>query len=450
MKKYKVSKYIVTSNSDENIIDIIKNTLTQKINRVKLADATILQSILEGTYDINANKEDDLVQRLIKNGYLVEDTLNEGKLARYMFNKEVYGSRELELTILPTNACNFDCVYCYQKPPYHFMTNETKNNLVSYIKKHIHEYSGLKIAWFGGEPLLAKDMLVEFMNEVRIICKENKKPLYSNITTNGYELDGQTFERLLKSHVRTFQITLDGPEHIHNMQRPHKGENNSFERIVSNLRYIREHYSNKTFIIILRINVSTVLLPYMEEYKAWLISEFGEDRHFTINYEVIRDWGGDKVKKHEQLRDYQEDVMKYMDDFTNKGISIDKGFHRDIHKVSICLASKMNGFVINYDGKIYKCTMNIENEKCKDINNIGFLNNNGEMILDTNKVINWVENTETLSKCDDCKHYPECMGLSCPLNVCLGKKDLNCASYYNDKYEYVMRNRVKNSNIEYL
>ena len=53
----------------------------------------------------------------------------------------------------------------------------------------------MEIAWFGGEPLLAKEIIVEIMSRVREICLKNKKPFYSNITTNGYELDIKTFER---------------------------------------------------------------------------------------------------------------------------------------------------------------------------------------------------------------------------------------------------------------
>ena len=39
------------------------------------------------------------------------------------------------------------------------MSEETQNAIISYVKKQIQNYDGLRISWFGGEPLLRMDII---------------------------------------------------------------------------------------------------------------------------------------------------------------------------------------------------------------------------------------------------------------------------------------------------
>jgi uncharacterized protein len=75
----------------------------------------------------------------------------------------------LDLTIAPTLACNFKCSYCFQQEqPEYVMTEETQNNLVRFVKMVKGKAQILRIAWFGGEPLLAIDRMKSF-------CKRGDK-----------------------------------------------------------------------------------------------------------------------------------------------------------------------------------------------------------------------------------------------------------------------------------
>ena len=219
-----------------SLIVVDKNAGTSAIENI--------ENILSGVYKVDALS--DVAKKLYEHGFLVEDFVDESQIVEYLFNKEIYGNKTLELTIIPTNACNFDCVYCYQKEPYFFMSKETMDSIIFYIEKHIGEYTGLLISWFGGEPLLAKELMVEFMEKVRMICLKKHIPFYSNVTTNGYELDLKTFKSLIKNHVLYYQITIDGPKEIHNKQRPHKTNSDSFEKIVKNAS-MKGRVKNGTF-----------------------------------------------------------------------------------------------------------------------------------------------------------------------------------------------------------
>ena len=441
---FKKSLYIVQTQNDDGSL-IIKNTLTQKIIEIganRIAEYQLLIS------DPNSGSQGEMFDLLQQYGFIVSDDTDETKIAEHIFNNAVYGNNTLELTILPTNACNFDCVYCYQKGTAGFMSEKTMDSILRYVNKNIHNHSGLIVSWFGGEPLLVKHTVVRMMKEFKKICQANRKPLYSNMTTNGYELDPDTFTELVKNHVRDFQITIDGPKEIHNKQRPHKTRDDSFEKIISNLLAIKKNNSRMFFRIAVRTNISTNLSYNLEDHVSWLIETFGNDPHFTIVWETVRDWGGEKIQKHKDLLCGSLEPYHWMDVLTNNGFVLNKGLEANHLAISLCTASKKNGYTVNYDGNVYKCTMAIGNPELDRINHIGKINENGDMEVNLDKMVKWVGRNQVKPDCLSCGHYPECMAVNCPLESQIRLKAHKCEEVYGEKYEYLLRNRATTQPID--
>jgi sulfatase maturation enzyme AslB (radical SAM superfamily) len=69
-----------------------------------------------------------------------------------------FRSNFLNLIILPTEACNFRCTYCYETFEHKKMKKEVVNGIKALIGRRGPELNKLEIAWFGGEPLLAFDV----------------------------------------------------------------------------------------------------------------------------------------------------------------------------------------------------------------------------------------------------------------------------------------------------
>lgn len=435
----KLSSYILKTFTEDGEM-ILKNSLTQSMLKVSKDKINSVESIFDNvpeTYDVM----DSMAKKLYKHGFIIEDYVNEQQIVDYIFNDAVYGNNILELTIIPTNACNFDCVYCYQKEPYYYMSDDTVDKLLLFLRKHIREYSGLLISWFGGEPLLAKELMIRLMKNVRNICIENKVPFYSNVTTNGYELDLVTFRELTKNHLRYYQITIDGPAIIHNSQRPHKVKKDSFEKIVSNLLEIKDNCSKINYKIALRVNVSSALQPYLEEFVNWLYNTFGDDKHFVVVWEFVRDWGGDKIDKNRDLIQSHEGANKWLDILSKRGFAINMGYEQNNLTVALCIASKKNGYVLNHDGKLYKCSMVVEEEDFKQVNCIGEITTDGNLEIDCGKMVKWIGRAQVQEKCFPCPHYPECMGISCPLGSLILNQENRCSELFIDDYEYLLRNR---------
>ena len=440
--KYKVSSYIFKTFDGNDMI--IKSTLSQKVLRIKGNMIETVNELLDKG-DFEADVLDEKMQVLYNSGFIIEADIDEAEIVNYYYNSEVYENNRLELTIIPTNACNFNCAYCYQKEPYFYMSDITARSIILYIEKNLHKYDGLLISWFGGEPLLEKNLIITMMEQIRAVCRKHKKPLYSSITTNGYELDESTFSSLIKTHLRFYQVTLDGPKQIHNRLRPHKMKDDSFDMIVKNLFTIKEKFSKYKFIIALRINVSSQTLPFLNEHIDWLTNNFANDPHFTIVWEYVRDWGGEKIDKNRNLLLNNKESYEWLKKLSEKGFTFNSGFDRNDRSSAICTASKRHGFVVNYDGYVYKCAMVMDSIQYKNINCIGKITENGIMQLHIGKMSKWLGRLPD-KKCIACVHYPECMGATCPLNTKILRYPSQCDELFKNDFQYIYKNKKSIAN----
>ena len=78
--------------------------------------------------------------------------------------------RTVSLTIAPTMGCNFDCPYCFEQHRAGKMSPKVQEDVVALVG-HMLKASGaetLDVTWFGGEPLLAVD-IVEALSEKCIL-----------------------------------------------------------------------------------------------------------------------------------------------------------------------------------------------------------------------------------------------------------------------------------------
>ncbi|MEH2863899.1 radical SAM protein [Segatella copri] len=112
-----------------------------------------IDKIISG--DFSYLSEDDVLA-LKKNMILVDDDTNiyrSIKLQRLMSRLD---TGYLTLTIAPTTACNFKCIYCYESgiAP---LSAKAKLNLledtISFVKL-FKNTKFLRVTWYGGEPLL--------------------------------------------------------------------------------------------------------------------------------------------------------------------------------------------------------------------------------------------------------------------------------------------------------
>lgn len=178
------------------------------------------------------------VRRLLaRHGFLVPDDADELALLRHDYQCRRKDTRSLSLTIAPTLACNLACSYCYEGPgggP--SMTRETEEALVSFASSRLQGGGKLRVAWYGGEPLLRLDTIERLSESFIALGVRRGADFGASIVTNGMLLTAATAARLAELKVGDAQVTLDGPPEVHDGRRALRGGGGTFRTILENVK----------------------------------------------------------------------------------------------------------------------------------------------------------------------------------------------------------------------
>jgi uncharacterized protein len=295
-----------------------------------------------------------------------------------------------------------------------------------FVEKNISKYSGLSVQWFGGEPLIAMDVIERLSLSFIGICQKVKKPYSATMTTNGYLLSNEVLQRLLDLKVYSYQITIDGVEATHNSQRSLINGQPTFEKITNNLIEIRNKNKHRLLHIMIRINLTKNICKMFDQFASTLYSIMGDDKRFSLSIQQVADWGGDRVKdvKDDMISSddygYVLDILRVLPYKFNYS----SHYNRLNSGVCVCYANKINNIVVGSDGLIYKCTGNFED----DNNKIGRLINGGVMDIAPLKEAQWVSNIRReRSKCENCFFSGNCLSAICPAAIVNNISDIFCS-----------------------
>lgn len=141
--------------------------------------------------------------------FFVDDTIDE--IAYLLLENETTRTfyETLRYTIMVSGNCNFACNYCGQNHINLSLANEHQDLITSQIQNKLQSgfFNTLKISWFGGEPLLAIDVIRSMSSKLIDICSERGISYVSTLTTNAYLLDQKiASECTEKFHVYRRQL----------------------------------------------------------------------------------------------------------------------------------------------------------------------------------------------------------------------------------------------------
>lgn len=290
-------------------------------------------------------------------------------------------ARRLDLIILPTEKCNFRCTYCYEDFAIGRMRRETIEAVKELIRRRAGELDTLYLSWFGGEPLLAKEVVLEVSGYAAALARALPSLTYvGGMTTNGYLLDPATFAALAEVGVLHYQISLDGPREVHNRTRVKAGGGGTFDDIWRNLVAIRE--SDYPAQVMLRVHFGPDTLSEMGALLDQIRREFLHDPRFTVFLKDIVRLGGPndhniKMMSPEEKRLALEGLKARL----YAGAPAPPEEEHDV-----CYASRPNSLVIRADGRVGKCTVALDDAR----NVIGTLRPDGTLALNQRRIHPWL------------------------------------------------------------
>lgn len=339
--------------------------------------------------------------------------------------------RMQELILLPTERCNLRCTYCYEDFAIGKMSEATQLAVERLLERRVPSLAALRLSWFGGEPLMATDVVLRISEYAQALCEKHGVRLDGGLTTNAVQLDVDLFRRLLAARQNFFQVTLDGWGDVHDAVRKHANGRGSFDQIWQNLLAMRS--VDERFEVVIRIHVRRENIDAMPQLMEELGANFGGDDRFRLDFEHLRDLGGAggaSVARPLNLRELQEvesqmrrvfaehfpadkRVPIAIDQTDEKGVVREakaKGESAGAQRLQdlvpggnyICYAAKPNSLLIRANGRVGKCTVALYDER----NDIGQLNPDGTFTLDQDKIKPWMRGLENL----------DADSLGCPLS----------------------------------
>lgn len=308
--------------------------------------------------------ERSLLEPLLYAGFVCRDTSDQTEEAAFNHYRVRYDTADYGYIIAPTMACNMACPYCFEGNKKGRMSEDVIRALLDRIEKNLVGTKSLSTCWYGGEPLLAMDIIEKITRAIFIMKEKAGFGYVSSLITNGYLLTPENVDRLNEMKVKTAQVTLDGPARLHNKKRPLKNGKSSYNRILENVQYAAD-----------RINVS-IRVNIDKDFNIQMFDEMLTDLEAAGLREKARIYFGflepatsacaNISENCHSAEDFSRAEIEYFRLMLERGLSIDK-LPQPI--TNYCLAQTINGIVLDNDGDLYKCLNHI-GDKSKSVGHI--------------------------------------------------------------------------------
>ncbi len=349
--KYKKSYYNIEVDKKIEDCVLIFNTVSCALSLMDDKTYTLYSEIDKFEYDENDSED---IKEILANGYIVPEDFDEFKNIELQHRFARYSaSGALHITIAPTMKCNMQCPYCYEFKENKDMSPIIQEKLVEFLKNYLalnSEIKSLSIAWYGGEPLLKKDVIYKISEKVIKYCNENNIIYTSNIVTNGVLLDYNTAKTLKEQClVSKAQITLDGMEKMNNKTRILKSKENSFEIITNNIEAIKDIMK-----VSVRMNVSKNNVGDCRKVVKYF-NDKGWSEKVELYFSPVIAYENSSSETKKSCFTYEE--------FNDISIELDQALVNNKLKDNItypinffgCSALGVNSLVIDPEGNFCKC-----------------------------------------------------------------------------------------------
>jgi uncharacterized protein len=187
----------------------------------------------------------DLERAPLPDRNVLQDLLDAQILLPALRRKEclplpIAGATPLSTLVLEVaQDCNLRCTYCYAEAGTYgaapcLLEPDTARQTVRHLIDNSGTQQHLTLIFFGGEPLLNMPAIRAATSEAASYGRSKGKQVHFSITTNGTLLDEEIVAFLHTNRIAV-AVSLDGPQHIHDRNRPDENGEGSYAGIVARL-----------------------------------------------------------------------------------------------------------------------------------------------------------------------------------------------------------------------
>jgi len=297
--------------------------------------------------------------------------------------------------------CNLACKYCFEgtRKGKFYLSAETADEFITFIaSQDLKGKDKLHIVFYGGEPLLSRDVIISIAKSLRKFADKKKMDFSFSFITNGTLLTPALVKKLKPLGLKSASVTIDGPKDVHDRFRPFKTGKGSFDVIMRNVRDVCS-------LTELRIGGNYTRESYREFPRLldFLIDHgITPARISSIDFNAVFNERSEFSPPdfHDGCASINEPWLVEATVFLREEI-LKRGFRTQKLLPAVCEIEWKSSVIVNYDGTLYKCPGLIGRKNyC-----VGDLQTGRRDYRLSHRLDNWKN-----KKCLACAYLPLCFG----------------------------------------
>jgi uncharacterized protein len=318
--------------------DIARLLLGQGIDRSRISDTAFRSLVQQG---------------------LITDDVDATRNAHYEKMRSAASDQSTRsFTLFPTSYCNMGCEYCGQEHRKEPLNARHRQSVLDRIcsAAQAEGLQRINLGWFGGEPLMAYNTIREMSQQIISICSARSVSYAASIVTNGALLTRRKLDTLVKQcSVTRFNITIDGPEDVHDAHRPLKSGAKSYRRLTSLLAQAVQNPELDAASFVLRTNIDVENCDYIDAYlKEMAELGFAGKRNVIFQLVPVHSWGNDVDERRVGRESYLQREVEWLSLMQRLGLQttlLPGGV-----RAKTCSAVGRSSEVVLTDGHVFSCT----------------------------------------------------------------------------------------------
>lgn len=235
------------------IIPMVEELLQQKIEeKTEIADKVAQKLSEEDRKEISAAMIEETVEEILElkdAGMLFTEDIYERYIDAFKDRQTVVKALCLHIA----HDCNLACKYCFaEEGEYHgrraLMSFEVGKKALDFLVANSGNRINLEVDFFGGEPLMNWQVVKDLVAYGRSLEEPYHKKFRFTLTTNGVLLNEEVLE-FVNKEMANVVLSVDGRKEIHDLMRPHRGGQGSYDEVVPKYQKVAESRNQMNYYV---------------------------------------------------------------------------------------------------------------------------------------------------------------------------------------------------------
>lgn len=219
-----------------------------------------------------------------------------------------------------TNACNLSCSYCYEQhnKDYGRFTDDSILRAYDFLLD-INSNSGKKFQFFGGEPLIHRDLIIDFLRNHHEYLASNTHRQHVGMITNGLLLSPEFIKEYFSYDFVNMTISLDT---IRSEVDHREIGQEKIDKLIEMIGLIPQYFKDNHMVSI-RCTLSRENAPYLIEFATKLYQQ--GMRAMVVHPLTMSSRDGYVLWSEDEWKRLHKDILHILDTFYNFEIQFSEG-----------------------------------------------------------------------------------------------------------------------------